>query len=148
MAIGYIRASTDTFGVRSQMPLPVIPIGRRIATASGDGCRHTDGRGSMTSHGVGRPIITDAGSGITTPGTGPHTDITAIDEAGGNRHWSLSASSTTMCVGIRWLIISTITTTTGIGSGTGATAVIAVVEITPARHQHRLQRSIRRLPRS
>src|SRR5687768_379554 len=51
------------------------------------------GRGSVTNHGVGRRITTDAGSTTTTRGPGCRAATSTRSEAGGGPHSSLSSGS-------------------------------------------------------
>ena len=83
-ANGFTRENTVMSGDRSKIPSAVTPIGRRIATVNGVGVRLTAGRGSTTSRGVGRLIITDAGFTTTVFGFGLRMEVENTAAVGGS----------------------------------------------------------------
>ncbi len=88
MATGSRRTITVGFGVRFRVQSVFIAIGRRIVTDSGPGVRLMDGRGLVTSHGVGRLITTAAGFITTVTGPGVRAACFIAIAVGGVRHWS------------------------------------------------------------
>lgn len=118
MVTGRIFRVTETFGAQAIERSPGTGTGHPTVMANGDGCRTTVGRGSMPNRGDGPHTTADVGFIIADVGTGPRiADIEDTDRGGGRRSFSLLTSET-ISVGIRFHMVTTITTTTaGIETG-------------------------------
>jgi hypothetical protein len=85
MVSGPTRLISDGFGSHIRKRLARMAIGRHIAMVVGFGVRRMDGRGSVTSRGVGRRITMGVGFITGTGGRGCRGVGTTGTEVGGGR---------------------------------------------------------------